>query len=140
MLPAPASNAWSERRAHRRDAATLLRLERAMTAATTPLTTPDGRYLIVRARLWRTSNPHLSEVVRAALVRALMDARRAVKAAKRDDDAQRLLAARRAVDAAKVALGERGTVWWTDGAKDFNRYLVKNTPYAAWFAASGAAP
>ncbi|KGU49294.1 hypothetical protein NY97_04385 [Xanthomonas citri pv. fuscans] len=111
-----------------------------MTAATTPLTTPDGRYLIVRARLWRTSNPHLSEAVRAALVRALMDARRAVKAAKRDDDAQRLLAARRAVDAAKVALGERGTVWWTDGAKDFNRYLVKNTPYAAWFAARGAAP
>ncbi|OOW87315.1 hypothetical protein Xvtw_08735 [Xanthomonas campestris pv. vitiswoodrowii] len=111
-----------------------------MTAATTPLKTPDGRYLIVRARLWRTSNPHLSEEVRAALVSALMDARRAVKAAKRDDDAQRLLAARRAVDAAKVALGERGTVWWTDGAKDFNRHLVKNTPYAAWFAASGAAP
>ncbi len=27
-----------------------------MTAATMPLTTPDGRYLIVRARLWRTSN------------------------------------------------------------------------------------
>ncbi|MBO9738023.1 hypothetical protein J7432_03050 [Xanthomonas axonopodis pv. begoniae] len=111
-----------------------------MTAATTPLTTPDGRYLIVRERLWRTSNPHLSEQVRAALVSALMDARRAVKAAKRDDDAQRLLAARRAVDAAKVALGGRGTVWWTDGAKDFNRHLVENTPYAAWFAASGAAP
>ncbi|MBB4605218.1 hypothetical protein GGR59_001423 [Xanthomonas arboricola] len=111
-----------------------------MTAATTPLTTPDGRYLIVRERLWRTSNPHLSQQVRAALVSALMDARRAVKAAKRDDDAQRLLAARRAVDAAKVALGERGAVWWTDGAKDFNRHLVKNTPYAAWFAASGAAP
>ncbi|MBV6865888.1 hypothetical protein [Xanthomonas euvesicatoria] len=111
-----------------------------MTAATTPLTTPDGRYLIVRERLWRTSNPHLSEEVRAALVSALMDARRAVKAAKRDDDAQRLLAARGAVDAAKVALGERGAVWWTDGAKDFNRHLVKNTPYAAWFAVSGHAP
>ncbi|RXE16744.1 hypothetical protein DB804_02370, partial [Xanthomonas perforans] len=62
------------------------------------------------------------------------------KAAKRDDDAQRLLAARGAADAAKVALGERGAVWWTDGAKDFNRHLVKNTPYAAWFAASGHAP
>ncbi|MBO9766853.1 MULTISPECIES: hypothetical protein [Xanthomonas] len=110
-----------------------------MTAATTPLTTPDGRYLIVRERLWRTSNPHLSEPVRAALVSALMDARRAVKAAKRDDDAQRLLAARRAVDAAKVALGERGTVWWTDGARDFTRHLVKNTPYAAWFAGLHAA-
>lgn len=56
-----------------------------------------------------------------------------------DGDAQRLVAARRAVDAAKLALGERGPVWWTDGAKDFNRHLVKNTPYAEWFAASGAA-
>jgi len=40
-----------------------------------------------------------------------------------------------AVDAAKHALGERGPVWWTDGAPDFNRRLVANTPYAAWYAA-----
>ncbi|AZR36295.1 hypothetical protein [Xanthomonas vasicola] len=110
-----------------------------MTASTTPITTPDGRYLIVRGRLWRTSNPHMSEEARVTLVSALMDARRAVKAAKHDGDAQRLVAARRAVDAAKLALGERGPVWWTDGAKDFNRHLVKNAPYAEWFAASGAA-
>jgi hypothetical protein len=25
----------------------------------TPLKTPDGRYLVVRGRLWRTSNPAL---------------------------------------------------------------------------------
>lgn len=49
-----------------------------------------------------------------------------------DKDAERL--ARAAVDAAKHALGERGPVWWTDGAPDYNRYLAKNTPYAAWFA------
>jgi hypothetical protein len=42
--------------------------------------------------------------------------------------------ARKAVNAAKVALGERGPVWWTDGARDFNRYLAKNTPYAGWYA------
>lgn len=36
------------------------------------------------------------------------------------------------VDAAKVALGERGPVWWDDGAPDFNRYLAKNTPYLEW--------
>lgn len=62
-----------------------------------------------------------------------MEARRQVKAAGRvrDDDAMR--AARSAVDAAKVALGERGPVWWSDGAKDFNRCLVKNTPYADWY-------
>ena len=63
-----------------------------------------------------------------------MDARREVKAATRKQDVDRLAAARRAVNAAKISLGERGPVWWNDGAKDFNRYLVKNTPYAAWYA------
>ncbi|MCC4620103.1 hypothetical protein LL965_08380 [Xanthomonas cassavae CFBP 4642] len=111
-----------------------------MRGATAAITTPDGRYLIVRGRLWRTSDPHLSDDARAALVAALMDARRAVKAAKRSGDGAQLTAARGAVDAAKVALGERGPVWWNDGAKDFNRHLVKNTPYAAWFAAIDKAP
>jgi hypothetical protein len=31
-------------------------------------------------------------------------------------------------------LGERGPVWWRDGAPDYNRKLAKNTPYALWFA------
>lgn len=62
-----------------------------------------------------------------------MGARREVRAAARARDPQRLAAARSAVDAAKIALGERGPVWWTDGTKDFNRHLVKNTPYAAWY-------
>lgn len=43
-------------------------------------------------------------------------------------------AAREAVDEAKQALGERGAVWWNDGEPDWNRHLVKNTPYAEWFA------
>lgn len=43
-------------------------------------------------------------------------------------------AAREAVDTAKRGLGERGRVWWRDGANDYNRYLAKNTPYAEWFA------
>lgn len=64
-----------------------------------------------------------------------MNARREVKAALRAKDTERLAAARAAVDAAKLGLGERGPVWWTDGAKDFNRYLVKNTPYADWYRA-----
>ncbi len=33
----------------------------------------------------------------------------------------------------KVALGERGPVWWDDGAPDYNRHLVKNTPYRSWY-------
>ena len=64
-----------------------------------------------------------------------MGARRAVREALRTGDATALTAARQAVDDAKVALGERGPVWWSDGAPDFNRRLIKNSPYADWFAA-----
>jgi hypothetical protein len=44
-----------------------------------PAFTPDGRYLIVRGRLWRAANPGLAESDRKDLVAELMDARRAVK-------------------------------------------------------------
>lgn len=100
-----------------------------------PLLTPDSRYLIVRGRLWRAANPQLDEAVRAGYVSELMRARREVHAGTRADDPARTAAARRAVDAAKKALGERGPVWWTDGARDYNRHLVKNSPYADWYAA-----
>ncbi len=63
----------------------------------------------------------------------LSAARREVKAALRDPDPERLAAARDAVNRAKIALGERGEPWWTDGAKDFNRHMVRNTPYAQWY-------
>ena len=98
-----------------------------------PIFTPDGRYLIVRDRLWRAANPGLSAEARSGLVNALMAARREVGIALRNRDDTRLMQARAAVHAAKVALGERGAVWWTDGAQDFNRHLVKNTPYAEWY-------
>jgi hypothetical protein len=98
------------------------------------LFTPDGRYLIVRGQLWRASNPALPDAERQRLVDALMDARRAVKHAKQADDADALALARREVDATKHALGERGPVWWTDAAPDYNRHLVRNSPYADWYA------
>ncbi len=94
--------------------------------------TPDGRYFVVRGRLWRMSNPALPPDVRAGLVAELMAARRAVRTARGDPPA--LAAVRARVEAAKVALGERGPPWW-DGAPDFNRHLARTTPYAAWFAA-----
>lgn len=97
-------------------------------------TTPDGRYFVVRGQLWRRSNPDLTDDRRTALVADLMRARRAVGQALRDGDRDAERAARRAVDAAKIALGERGPVWWADGAPDFNRRLAKNTPYAGWYA------
>jgi hypothetical protein len=96
-------------------------------------TTPDGRYFVVRGRLWRTSNPHLAPACRSQLVHALMQARAAKGRAMRAGDFAAREQARLQVDAAKQALGERGPVWWTDGAPDLNRHLVKNTPYAAWF-------
>lgn len=92
--------------------------------------TPDGRYLVVRGRLWRTANPALSESDRDELVRELMTARRDVGAALRKHDVTAERAARARVHAAKVALGERGAVWWSDGAPDYTRHLLKNTPYA----------
>lgn len=95
--------------------------------------TPDGRYMIVRGRLWRVANPHLSQQEREAYVRELMSARRDVKAAIAANDPGRLAAARKSVNAAKIALGERGPVWWQDGVKDFNRHMVKNTPYRDWY-------
>ncbi|WJY17433.1 hypothetical protein QQS45_07065 [Alteriqipengyuania flavescens] len=95
-----------------------------------PERTPDGRYIIVRGRLWRAANPNLPEEERQRLVDTLMDARRAVKAAKASGDDAVLKAARVDVHAAKVALGERGPVWWTDSAPDYNRKMVENTPYA----------
>ena len=82
--------------------------------------TPDGRYFVVRGRLWRLSDPSLDPETRDELVRELMEARR-----KRD---------RARVDAAKRALGERGPPWWDDGAPDFNRRMARNTPYADWYA------
>lgn len=97
--------------------------------------TPDGRYFVVRGRLWRRANPNLSLEKRDALVRELMDARRAVKAAMKSGDTAELQTARKAVDAAKVALGERGAVWWTDGSPDLNRHKVAGTPYADWWKA-----
>lgn len=80
--------------------------------------TPDGRYFVVRGRLWRCSNPKLPKKKREKLVKDLMLARRT-----KDLEG---------VDKAKRALGERGPTWWK--GDDFNRYLAKNTPYADWYA------
>lgn len=105
----------------------------AAAALNRPPVTPDGRYLVVRGRLWRRADPRLSEPARQSLVDQLMNARRAVGQALRSENAPALAEARQAVDAAKIALGERGPVWWDDGAPDLNRRMARNTPYRAWF-------
>lgn len=95
-------------------------------------TTPDGRYFVVRGRLWRCSDPSLPPDQRAELVKDLMQARREVGHAKANGDDSAIALARQGVDLAKRSLGEHGPVWWTDGAPDYNRHLAIKTPYAEW--------
>jgi hypothetical protein len=78
------------------------------------LKTPDGRYLMVRDRLWRCADPTIPWDTRQAFVKELMKARRAVAVAKSAEETKQ---ARRAVDEAKHKLGERGPVWWMDCRK-----------------------
>ena len=60
-----------------------------------------------------------------------MSARSAVRTALRSGEG--LADARARVNIAKIALGERGPVWWTDGSSDLNRHMASNTSYAEWF-------
>lgn len=104
--------------------------------STTPLDglrTPDHRYIVVRGRLWRASNPGLTDAEHSRWTRRLMSARRAVGRALRQEDPAAERRARGRVRRAKVALGERGPVWWTDDAPDYHRRLVRNTPYREWY-------
>ena len=80
------------------------------------------------------ANTALDATERAGLIGWLMQARRAVREAKKAAyrDAQAI--AHKAVDEIKRALGERGPVWWDDGSPDLNRHMAKNTPYANWYA------
>jgi len=96
-------------------------------------TTPDGRYFVVRGQLWRCTNPHLSPRERELFTKQLMIARRDVKAAKQRKHPDAEHRAHRKVDQTKQALGERGEPWWTDGAPDYNRHKIENTPYAKWW-------
>jgi uncharacterized protein len=72
--------------------------------------TEDGRFVVIDGRRWRATDPAIPADVAATLRKLLMSARRDVGAALRagDDPAP----ARARVQAAKVALGERGTPWW----------------------------
>ena len=72
-----------------------------------PVVTPDGRYIVVEGeagpRLWRATNPHLSQERRDELVRELMNARRMVRTLRgKEGD---LSEVRALIDAAKRGLG-----------------------------------
>lgn len=83
-----------------------------------PATTDDGRYIVVNGRKWRATDPSIPEDRRTELVRILMAWRREVRRARGTPDEA---SARAGVNAAKVALGERGTPPWWDQTDDQRR-------------------
>lgn len=94
-----------------------------------PERTADGRYVVVDGRRWRATDPSVPEPLRRELVSELMAARRAVRDGEPD--------ARARVQAAKVALGERGPRWWEDPRPDEQRVRVEAAVVAL---ARGRAP
>lgn len=77
---------------------------------TPPPTTEDGHYLVINGRRWRATDPDIPENRRAELTRILMAWRREVRRTRGTDDEAR---SRAGVNAAKIALGERGSPpWW----------------------------
>ena len=61
-----------------------------------------------------------------------MNARQAIGRMGTTSEAADLASACADVHAAKVALGERGPVWWEDGAPDLNRHMARNTIHSDW--------
>ena len=81
-----------------------------------PETTPDGRYVVIKGRRWRATDPVIPEERRDELTRVLMAWRREVRRTKGTAEES---AARAGVQAAKVALGERGQPpWWEQSDKE----------------------
>ncbi|MCT1354570.1 hypothetical protein [Gordonia sp. p3-SID1431] len=71
-----------------------------------PEHTPDGHHIFVKGRKWRATDPLIPDERRSELQSILMAWRRDVKRTKGAPES------RQGVQAAKVALGERGTPWW----------------------------
>lgn len=76
-----------------------------------PSITDDGHYIVINGRRWRATDPAIPEQRRAELTRTLMAWRREVRRTKGTNEESN---ARAGVQAAKVALGERGTPPWWD--------------------------
>ncbi|KZF08968.1 hypothetical protein O4160_04960 [Rhodococcus sp. IEGM 1401] len=71
-----------------------------------PERTEDGRYIVIKGRRWRATDPDIPEDRNAELRSILMAWRREVKRTSGAPES------RAGVHATKVALGERGTPWW----------------------------
>ncbi|MEO0718038.1 MAG: hypothetical protein AAFZ06_04100 [Pseudomonadota bacterium] len=94
--------------------------------------TPDGRYVVSRGRLKRNSDPTLPVSERRAWIKKLMQARLATRRAQTETKRE---AAWSAVQEAKRALGEKGPVWWSDGAPDESGADPIDSSYSEWWTA-----
>ncbi|MBJ7337022.1 hypothetical protein [Mycolicibacterium sp.] len=75
-----------------------------------PSLTDDGHHIVINGRRWRATDPAIPQARRDELTRLLMSWRREVRRTKGTAEES---SARAGVQAAKVALGERGTPpWW----------------------------
>lgn len=74
-------------------------------------TTPDGRYFVLRGRLRRCINPHLTAEQKQHWTALLMAARRARGITMRAGDQGGREKARQQVESVKIGLGERVPVW-----------------------------
>lgn len=90
-----------------------------------PERTPDGRYVVIDGRRWRATDPAIPEERRDELTRVLMAWRREVRRVKGTPEERR---ARAGVQAAKVALGERGTPWWEQSDDERRRRWSAEVP------------
>ena len=85
--------------------------------------TPDGRYIVVDGRRWRATDPDIPPERRDELQSILMAWRRDVRRTKGTDEESR---SRSGVQAAKVALGERGQPpWWEQSDAERRRRWEK---------------
>jgi hypothetical protein len=83
-----------------------------------PDKTDDGHYIVIEGRKWRATDPLIPDDRREELTRILMAWRREVRRTKGTADEA---TARAGVQAAKVALGERGAPPWWEQTDDQRR-------------------
>lgn len=78
----------------------------------------DERWLVIKGRRWRRTDPSLPDDVVEALKSHLGRGRSGVRVAKSNDDSAAVAAARNRSNLAKHGLGERGPYWWDDPETD----------------------
>ncbi|PPH16287.1 MULTISPECIES: biopolymer transporter Tol [unclassified Rathayibacter] len=78
----------------------------------------DERWLVVKGRRWRRTDPSLPEDVVAGLTSHLGRGRSGVRSARLHEDAEAEALARRRIGLAKHGLGERGPAWWDEPEAD----------------------